>query len=83
MEEQQYLEALNGIHVWICADGHCPWEADYMLVDEGDVMECPIKMMFDSVEFHKHLGLDTLPDTEEGRCPYFIEGFSYTEGVIQ
>ena len=82
MEEKEYLEALDGIHTWTCADGHCYWEGDYMLVEEGEVMECPVKMMLDSVEFHKHLGLDTLPDAEEGKCPYFIDGFSYSEEII-
>lgn len=79
MPEQQYLEALDGIHSWICAKGHCHWDGDYMLVDEGEVMECPVKMMLDSVEFHKYLGWDTIPD-KDGKCPYIINGLTYQDG---
>ncbi len=70
--EKEYLEALRGIHAWVCVKGHCCWDGDYMLVEGGIIAECPVKMMLDSVEFYNYLGLDTIPN--DGKCPYYKEG---------
>ncbi len=73
LKEKEYLEALRGIHAWVCVKGHCHWEGDYILIESGIIAECPVKMMLDSVEFYNYLGCDTIPD-DDGRCPYYKEG---------
>lgn len=76
--DQEYQNALRGIHAWVCVKGHCCWDGDYMLVEGGQIIECPVKMMLDSVKFNEYLGLDTMPDND-GKCLYYIEGLEYDQ----